>query len=269
VSRPGTPLFLSLLIGASGVTSIVLAPHASAQRPQPSPGSEAAAVDPGAAARDYLAARKAIVQFGNLSTDGWTLDSLAAPGTVDESGVTLRFASGKTYRCRYKDNSNPAVSQQFLSTNFQIALNCEGNELLSSGNESHIKNLAAAWRLMASGPVPESSDTAAIFDAVAANFQAAPQSYALPEAVRELKVQAEMAVEKGRFLDAVDRFSKALAISPWWPAGHYNLALMYGELNMPALAVAEMKKYLKLVPQAPNARAAQDMIYRWRDPSAR
>ena len=54
-----------------------------------------------------------------------------------------------------------------------------------------------------------------------------------------------------------------MKIAPWWPEGYFNRALILGELNRFAEAMREMKRYLQLAPDAPNARAAQDKIYEW------
>jgi hypothetical protein len=54
-----------------------------------------------------------------------------------------------------------------------------------------------------------------------------------------------------------------LDIAPWWPEGHFNRALIMGETKKYWDAMREMKRYLLLVPDAPDARAAQDKIYQW------
>ncbi|MBI3777670.1 MAG: tetratricopeptide repeat protein [Gammaproteobacteria bacterium] len=85
----------------------------------------------------------------------------------------------------------------------------------------------------------------------------------LPEEVMKYKVQAESAVRSWRFVDALLPYQRALAVAPWWPEGHFNLALVYGELGLYPEAVTYMKYYLRAAPDAPNARAAQNKIYEW------
>ena len=80
---------------------------------------------------------------------------------------------------------------------------------------------------------------------------------------RKYKVQAERAVENKRFGEAADRYADALVAAPWWPEGHFNRALILGEMGHYGKAIKEMKKYLMLVPDAADARAAQDRIYEW------
>ena len=48
-----------------------------------------------------------------------------------------------------------------------------------------------------------------------------------------------------------------------YPAAYYNLALLEGQMNLPFAAITYMKHYLLLVPDAPDARSAQDKIYEW------
>jgi tetratricopeptide (TPR) repeat protein len=62
---------------------------------------------------------------------------------------------------------------------------------------------------------------------------------------------------------ALAAYRAALDVSPDWAAGHYNAALVAGQLERYGLAITEMRRYLYLEPNAPDARAAQDQIYRW------
>jgi len=85
----------------------------------------------------------------------------------------------------------------------------------------------------------------------------------LSEPARRYRVQAEAAIQEKRFADAERYFEELLKIEPWWPAGHYNRALILGEIGNYDEAALEMKKYLALEPNAPDARAARDQIYVW------
>ena len=91
----------------------------------------------------------------------------------------------------------------------------------------------------------------------------AASNAALPEEANKYKVQAEGAVRDKEFDDAADLYAAALKIAPWWPVGHFNRALVLGEIGDYEMAKREMKHYMQLVPNAPNARAAQDKIYEW------
>lgn len=104
----------------------------------------------------------------------------------------------------------------------------------------------------------------------AANFEKVVQSYrnsstkpTLSEDVRRYKVQAEGEIRDKKYEDAADLYEEALNIAPWWPEGHYNRALVLAEVGEFDLAIQEMKRYILLEPDAPNARAARDKIYLW------
>lgn len=58
-------------------------------------------------------------------------------------------------------------------------------------------------------------------------------------------------------------YRDALRTSPGWGDGHYNLGLLYGDLELFPEAITEMRRYLYLAPDAQDARAVQDRIYEW------
>lgn len=169
------------------------------------------------------------------------------------------------FRCLYKDNPNPHVSSRPMAMRPTFILfKCGGQELKVWDTAAESETLAHAWRTMAAGIPKESPLIAATFDGLASSYRADPAAYVMSEETRALKVQAETYVREKKPFFAVQRFREALTLSPWWPQGRFNLALIYGELELHSMAIAQMEKYLKLVPDAPNARAAQDKIYAWR-----
>ena len=85
----------------------------------------------------------------------------------------------------------------------------------------------------------------------------------LPEEARKLKVQAEAAFREGRFDAASQLYGDTLNLSPWWAEGHSELALLLGAGGHYSQAIREMKCYVTLVPNAPDARNAQDKLYEW------
>lgn len=105
--------------------------------------------------------------------------------------------------------------------------------------------------------------TEAAFESAAQNYRNAQMKPQLPEEAVKFKVQAELAIQQKRFDDAVDLYDKALGIAPWWPAGHFNRGLILGELQDYQEGIRSMQKYLKLEPDASNARAVQLKIYEW------
>lgn len=101
------------------------------------------------------------------------------------------------------------------------------------------------------------------FEQIAKKYRSASPKPTVSESIRRFAVMAEDSVNNEQFLDAIDDYESALRIAPWWPQGHYNAALILGKLGYYDEAIDHMKKYLMLAPDAPNARAAQDQIYRW------
>ena len=100
---------------------------------------------------------------------------------------------------------------------------------------------------------------------VVTDYRQASLKPELPEEARKYKIQAELAIKEKRFSDSVDRYSQAIHIAPWWPEGHFNRALVLGELKRYGEAIAEMNRYLQLTPDASDARAARDKVYEWED----
>lgn len=102
------------------------------------------------------------------------------------------------------------------------------------------------------------------FEKIAEKYRLLPVKPELPEEAREFRVRAEYAIGEKQFQDAVDLYAKALKVSPWWPEGYFNKALILGEMNCPEEAIKAMNKYITLVPGAPDVRAAKDKIYQWK-----
>lgn len=88
-------------------------------------------------------------------------------------------------------------------------------------------------------------------------------SQMLPEDARKHVVRGEILVKEGNFEQAAAEYKKAMQIAPYATQLHYNAALINAELKEYAEAIHQMNIYLKAAPDAPNARAAQDEIYKW------
>lgn len=146
-----------------------------------------------------------------------------------------------------------------LSNQRYARLMTNGGKQATDGNT--VKALDTYGQAYGSAMTPEQSLDA--IKAMALLIQADPSKPVLPEEARKLKVQAEGAVREKKFKEAADLYAEALNATPWWPEGHFNRALVLGETGDYVMAMREMKHYLQLAPDAPNARAAQDKIYDW------
>lgn len=101
------------------------------------------------------------------------------------------------------------------------------------------------------------------FQEVAAQYRALTTKPPLPEEVRKFRVQAEFAAGQGRYTDAVRFYGEGIKLAPWWAQGHFNRALLLAETKRFRDAASAMNKYIQLEPNAADARAAQDNIYKW------
>lgn len=125
------------------------------------------------------------------------------------------------------------------------------------------ERFVVAFKVLVAGIPAESQQEVEQFNLIVEQYRSGSSRPEFPEEARRARVQAESAVRDKRYSDAVDRYEAALKIAPWWPEGRFNRALMLGEVERYTEAIREMKKYLALVPDAPNARAVQDKIYEW------
>jgi tetratricopeptide (TPR) repeat protein len=87
---------------------------------------------------------------------------------------------------------------------------------------------------------------------------------AISEEQRKYIVQANLFSEGKDYKKAIATYNKVLDVNPIaYPAAYYNLSLLYAQESFFDRAILNMKKYLLLLPDAPDARAAQDKIYEW------
>jgi len=102
------------------------------------------------------------------------------------------------------------------------------------------------------------------FSIQAAKYRTMPEKPIITEEQRKYIVQANAMNEKKEYGKAIELYNKALEINPVaYPGAYYNLALLCAQTKEFQQAIYNMKKYLLLVPNAPDARAAQDKIYEW------
>jgi len=86
----------------------------------------------------------------------------------------------------------------------------------------------------------------------------------ITEDERRLIVQANESTQEKKYDLAIDLYNKIIERNPTsYPAAYFNLALLYEQQRYYTFAITSMKKYLMLVPEAPDARSAQDKIYGW------
>lgn len=102
------------------------------------------------------------------------------------------------------------------------------------------------------------------FEKQASEYRSLQVKPPVSEEQRRLIVQANAANNRKHYAEALELYHKSVDLDPVaFPAAYYNMALLCAQINRPAKAIANMKKYLLLLPEAPDARAAQDKIYEW------
>jgi tetratricopeptide (TPR) repeat protein len=183
----------------------------------------------------------------------------------DREGLTLVCEPGHApVRVRFDANRQPRLERPLLDSPWLVLRNTNGREThLWALGRGRAAILEEGWRLLIQWSEAAAHAETAELDAVIAAYRAASPKPELPEDARRFKVQAEAAVREQRYADAAEAFRAALKLAPWWPQGRFNRALILAELGRHAEAIEEMKRYLALVPDAANARHAQDKVYEW------
>jgi len=102
------------------------------------------------------------------------------------------------------------------------------------------------------------------FKPIASQYRTQTPKPTVTEEQRKYIVQANLFVQQKEYNKAIDMYRKVIDIhATSYPAAYYNRALLFAEMRKFDIAIYEVKKYLLLVPDASNARAAQDKIYEW------
>jgi hypothetical protein len=127
-------------------------------------------------------------------------------------------------------------------------------------NKEEAVSLASAFNVLQRYGV--AADEAEFADE-AKRYREMPVKPTLPEDVQRARVAAEDAFNNKDFENAYWYYMEGLAIEPLWPQGLFNAALLEGELHWYNSAALHMKRYLLLVPDAANAKAAREKMYLW------
>jgi tetratricopeptide (TPR) repeat protein len=218
---------------------------------------------------DALEAVSALNAKTIYSNVGWVCSQsgLASPTRLEATGAkfTVTCADGTHVAMRYDETYAISVNKESGYNGIFVVMDrVTKPSHFSLGFTVEDQPLAQAisdfW-LHLGRPRPE------LDPATDAAFQAALQaerSAPTPEEdLRRTQAQAEALLQAGRTFEAARMYRDRLAKSPLWASGHYNLGLVYGDLELYPEAINEMRRYLYLSPQAADARAAQDQVYKW------
>jgi len=102
------------------------------------------------------------------------------------------------------------------------------------------------------------------FKEQAAQYRALAVKPAISEEQRKFVVQANALSQLKDYTGAMRLYRKAIAVDPVsYPAAYFNLALLSAQIKRYDAAINSMQQYLLLMPDAQDARSAQDKIYEW------
>ncbi|HEY6252035.1 MAG TPA: tetratricopeptide repeat protein [Candidatus Angelobacter sp.] len=109
----------------------------------------------------------------------------------------------------------------------------------------------------------EAEKELADFQVKAEAWRAMNPKPSLSDEVTKKRLLAEDAVQQQHLAAAGDYYSAGVTIDPMWAAGWYNAALISAELKDYSAAAFDMKHYLILLPDAPDAGVAKEKLLLW------
>ncbi len=102
------------------------------------------------------------------------------------------------------------------------------------------------------------------FKQVAAQYRELKTKPVVTEEQRKYIVQANAFNERKDYVKAIDFYNKAIELDKTaYPGAYMNMALLSAQVQNYEGAIFQMKRYLMLMPEAEDARGAQDKIYEW------
>jgi tetratricopeptide (TPR) repeat protein len=138
-------------------------------------------------------------------------------------------------------------------------------------NQADAQKFADAFnRLLYAAYHPGDEDKEfAAFTAAAKAWRENPVKPPLSAETERQRILAENAIQEKNLDDAIEHYESGVEAQPTWPAGWYNLALIYAEQKNYADAADRMKHYLELAPDAPDAKDARTQMIIWEDKAAK
>ena len=84
-----------------------------------------------------------------------------------------------------------------------------------------------------------------------------------PTEIERQRILAEHAAIEKKYDEALEHFEAGLRAAPLWPEGHFNAAMLCGELEAYSDAVEHLRRYLELMPDAADAPAVRVKLVVW------
>jgi tetratricopeptide (TPR) repeat protein len=129
---------------------------------------------------------------------------------------------------------------------------------------THVRTIADALYLVQQRNEELRAEPLALFEARAIEYRSLSVKPAISEEQRKYIVQANALNNRKDYTGAIELYRKAVEVDPVsYPGAYFNLALLSAQVNRYGQAIAYMKKYLLLEPEAQDSRSARDKIYEW------
>ena len=158
----------------------------------------------------------------------------------------------------YTDQDSPGFSLRPYKINFP------GSIAFLFGNLSDAQRFADDLFFIQQVRQKKHDERLALFKSKAAQYKALKIKPAVSEEQRRYIVQANALNERKDYAGAIDLYNKVIGVDPIsYPPAYFNLALLSAQMQRFKPAIAYMKQYLLLAPDAKDARSAQDKIYEW------
>ncbi len=223
---------------------------------------------------------KEIQEFTNPNHNYWTLPSnpanfefvnqhtLSAIRTkfvpLDQDGIRVPFA-----HFRYEDLldcSLVVTHRQDLHATYPYMIRLPGKITFHFNGEnlSDVQRLSDNLYLIQQHLLQQRNKDLASFEAQAQKYRALTIKPPVSEEQRKLIVQANASSQQKGYAEALELYLKAVGMDPVsYPEAYFNMALLSAQMKRFNSAISYMKQYLMLVPDAKDARSAQDKIYEW------
>jgi tetratricopeptide (TPR) repeat protein len=194
------------------------------------------------------------------------------PATSRDGRVSLNFKTGVDYIQAYRLEFYPGTHSKVAWTpsplyNVGFLPSPEGSPMAWHvfvwPDEAAAQSFADAFNRLLYAAYRNEESTA--FSAAPTAWRENPAKAPLgPEAERH-RILAENAIKEKNLALAIEHYESALEVQPMWPAGWFNLAIIYAEQNNYADATDRMQHYLELAPDAPDAKDAREQMIIWEE----
>lgn len=197
-----------------------------------------------------------------------TYSYLIKNSTADQDVLKISFSGAEDYTLRFVDLVGKDISIKREGWLYFITLSdIRFSSPAVDGTPTKLKRFADALLTIQQELRQECDSQGARLDDFRKAVEAQkklPTRPAFSEEQRRYIVQANSLNQQKEYAKAITLFEKAIELNETsYPAAYFNTALLHAQTGNYCKAIATMKKYLILDPEAKDARSAQDKIYEW------